>query len=185
MRADLACPQCGEQSVLRAPTRTLSESLLALLWVVPFRCQACHHRFLQFRMGRRYPSCLVDRREHFRIPVRLYLSFSGGRVKGEGHVVDLSMGGCMIQSTTHVKVDDIFYLEIVLSEHERPVEVAGMVRSVTSRGIGFQFLRKSQNHKRLMAFIQTHAGKGEPVKGPPESVSVEAPVTPSGEAVAG
>ncbi len=185
MSAVLACPHCGDASVLRAPTRTLSESMLALLWVVPFRCQTCHHRFLQFRIGRRYPSHLVDRREHFRIPVRLYLSFSGGRVKGEGHVVDLSMGGCMIQSPTHVKVDDIFYLEIAISEQERPVEVAGMVRSVTSRGIGFQFLRKSQNNKRLMAFIQAHAGKGEPAKGQPESVSVDAPATTAGEAVVG
>jgi hypothetical protein len=68
------------------------------------------------------------------------------------------MGGCIIKSDTHVRIDDIFYLEIVLAEDEAPVEVAAMVRSVSARGIAFKFLRKAQENKRLLAFIQSHAG---------------------------
>ena len=56
----------------------------------------------------------IDRREHLRIPVRLYLSFSGGKVRGEGTVLDLSMGGCIIKSETQVHTDDIFYLQLSL-----------------------------------------------------------------------
>ena len=100
----------------------------------------------------------MDRREHLRIPVRLYLSFSGGKVKGEGTVLDLSMGGCIIKSETAVHVDDIFYLEIALDKDEMPVEVAAMVRSVSSRGIAFKFLRKAQENKRLLGFIQSNLG---------------------------
>lgn len=69
-------------------------------------------------------------------------------------MVDISMGGCMIKSDAPVHVDDIFYLQISLGEHEAPLEVAAMVRSVGSRGIAFKFLRAAQENKRLLAFVQ-------------------------------
>lgn len=72
--------------------------------------------------------------------------------------MDLSLGGCIIKSETEVHVDDIFYLEIVIDENESPIEVAAMVRSVSARGIAFKFLRKAQENKRLLAFIQSHSG---------------------------
>ncbi|HMK20905.1 MAG TPA: PilZ domain-containing protein, partial [Terriglobales bacterium] len=128
------------------------------LGIAPFSCQSCSHRFLAPSLGGRSAKHLMDRREHLRIPVRLYLSFSGGKVKGEGTVLDLSMGGCIIKSETAVHVDDIFYLEIALDKDEMPVEVAAMVRSVSSRGIAFKFLRKAQENKRLLGFIQSNLG---------------------------
>lgn len=72
--------------------------------------------------------------------------------------MDLSLGGCIIKSDTHVHVDDIFYLEIVIAENEPPVEVAAMVRSVSTRGIAFKFLRKAQENERLLTFIHSRAG---------------------------
>lgn len=72
--------------------------------------------------------------------------------------MDLSLGGCIIKSDTQVHVDDIFYLEIVVAEDEPPIEVAAMVRSVSTRGIAFKFLRKAQENKRLLTFIQSHSG---------------------------
>jgi hypothetical protein len=110
------------------------------------------------RLGKSDPQIPMDRREYLRIPVRLFLSFSGGKVRGEGTVMDLSMGGCIIKSDTQVHADDIFYLEIAIAEDEPPIEVAAMVRSVSTRGIAFKFLRKAQENKRLLAFIQSHSG---------------------------
>ena len=78
----------------------------------------------------------------------------GGKVRGEGTVLDLSMGGCIIKSETQVHTDDIFYLQLSLDESEPPLEVAGMVRSVSPRGIAFKFLRAAQENKRLLAFVQ-------------------------------
>jgi hypothetical protein len=87
--------------------------------------------------------------------VRLYLSFSGGKVRGEGTVLDLSMGGCIIKSRAQVHTDDIFYLQLSLDDGERPLEVAAMVRSVSARGIAFKFLRAAHESKRLLSFVQT------------------------------
>ena len=79
-------------------------------------------------------------------------------MRGEGTVLDLSLGGCIIESETHVRVDDIFYLEIALADDEAPIEVAAMVRSVSARGIAFKFLRKAQENKRLVTFIHSYSG---------------------------
>ena len=128
--------------------------MAALVFVSPFHCPSCSHRFLAPRLWDGHSHHPIDRREHLRIPVRLYLSFSGGKVRGEGTVLDLSMGGCIIKSETQVHTDDIFYLQLSLDESELPLEVAGMVRSVSPRGIAFKFLRAAQENKRLLAFVQ-------------------------------
>ena len=158
MARPLTCPHCGKDRVLRSRSHTTLELLAHLAFYSPFHCQSCSHRFMASRLGRSFPITFIDRRQHLRIPVRLFLSFSGGRIKGEGTVLDISMGGCMIQSDAPVHIDDIFYLQIVLGEGEVPLELAAMVRSVGSRGISFKFLRAAQENKRLLAFVQGRRG---------------------------
>ena len=150
----LNCPRCRKDGLLRSRPQSPREHLASFLFVAPFRCPSCSHRFLASRLWLDDPTYPIDRREHLRIPVRLFLSFSGGKVRGEGTVLDLSMGGCIIKSETQVHTDDIFYLELSLGEGELPFEVAAMVRSVSARGIAFKFLRAAQENKRLLSFIQ-------------------------------
>ncbi len=158
MKRRTVCPQCRQDGAVRMQAQTPRELMASLIWMVPFRCQQCCHRFLARRQSATHSSQSAERREHLRIPVRLCLSFSGGKVRGEGTVMDLSLGGCIIKSGTQVHVEDIFYLEIVIAEDEPPVEVAAIVRSVGARGIAFKFLRKAQENKRLVAFIQSRSG---------------------------
>lgn len=172
MSRQLTCPQCQKDSVLRARPQSPREHVAALLFVSPFHCPSCNYRFLAPRLWYSRPHHPIDRREHLRIPVRLYLSFSGGKVRGEGTVLDLSMGGCIIKSETRVQPDDIFYLQLSLHESEPPLEVAGMVRSVSARGIAFKFLRAAQENKRLLAFVQAQI-PDQPDK-PSEKVGVPA-----------
>jgi hypothetical protein len=150
----LSCPRCQKAGLFRSHPQSPREHLASFLFMAPFRCPSCSHRFLASRLWLDYSTHPIDRREHLRIPVRLYLSFSGGKVRGEGTVLDLSTGGCIIKSETQVHTDDIFYLRLSLDESEPPLEVAAMVRSVSVRGIAFTFLRAAQENKRLIAFIQ-------------------------------
>ena len=94
-------------------------------------------------------------------------------MRGEGTVLDLSMGGCVIKSETQVLVDEIFYLEIATSEKEQPVEVAAMVRSISPRGIAFKFLRAAQENKRLLAFVQALMAEHLQKSGTPSEVPVK------------
>ena len=151
----LSCPRCQKDGLLRSHPQSPREHLASFIFVAPFRCPSCSYRFLASRLGLHHPTTHpIDRREHLRIPVRLYLSFSGGKVRGEGTVLDLSMGGCIIKSKTHVHTDDIFYLQLSLGDGEPPLEVAAMVRAVSARGIAFKFLRAAQENKRLLTFFQ-------------------------------
>lgn len=158
----LTCPHCGQDKVFRARCHTLIERLQSLAWISPFRCQSCSFRFPASRLGRSYPVRMVDRREHLRIPVRLFLSFSGGKVRGDGTVLDISMSGCIIESQALVHLDDIFYLQISLEDEHAPLEIAAMVRSVSSRGIAFKFLRAAQENRRLLAFVHAKTGSAVP-----------------------
>lgn len=155
----LSCPQCRGEKVFRARPLSAVERFASLFLLSPFSCQHCSCRFLASRIWLDPPRHPIDRREHLRITVRLYLSFSGGKVRGEGTVLDLSMGGCIIRSDTEVHAGDIFYLEIETGKKDEPIEVAAMVRSITSRGIAFKFLRAAQENKRLLAFV--HAQTAE------------------------
>ncbi|MEC4890406.1 MAG: PilZ domain-containing protein [Nitrospira sp.] len=157
MAQRLTCPQCQTDRVLRSYPQSLREHVASWLGIAPFHCQDCRFRFLTFRLSFNEAKPPADRREHFRIPVRLFLSFSGGKIRGEGTVLDLSMGGCVIQSETQVHIDDIFYLQVAISDQDPPLEVAAMVRSVGPRGIAFKFLRKAQDDKRLQSFIHAHS----------------------------
>lgn len=150
----LSCPRCQKTGLLRSYPQSPREHFASLLFVAPFLCSSCSHRFLASHLWLDDSTHPIDRREYLRIPVRFYLSFSGGKVCGQGTVLDLSMGGCIIKSETQVHKDDIFYLQLSLGEGEPPLEVAAMVRSVNARGIAFKFLRAAQENKRLLAFIQ-------------------------------
>lgn len=151
----LSCPRCHKEGLLRSRPQSPREHFASFLFVAPFRCPSCSHRFLASHLGLDRSTHPVDRREHLRIPVQLYLSFSGGQVRGEGTVLDLSMGGCIIKSETHVHTNDIFYLRLSLDDSEPPLDLAAMVHSVSARGIAFKFLRSAQESKRLLAFVQT------------------------------
>src|SRR6267143_802171 len=134
----LSCPRGKKDGLLRSHPQSPREHLASFLFVAPFRCPSCSHRFLASHLWLDHSTHPIDRREHLRIPVRLYLS----------------MGGCIIKSETQVHMHDIFYLQLSISEGELPLEVAAMVRSVSARGIAFKFLRAAQENKRLLAFVQ-------------------------------
>ena len=152
--SSIRCPECKKESVHRVPSLSLGEQFQGLLFVSPFRCQVCGHRFLAFRLGRHYPP-VSERRTHERVPVRLALAFSGGRIKGEGTLINISLGGCLIETSAPVKVDDIFHVKLFVNEQEPAIEVAAMVRSIGAKGVGMKFLRSAREDRRLVAYLRS------------------------------
>ena len=80
----LNCPQCRHERVLRSRPLSASERVAAIFLLSPFSCPQCSCRFLASRIGLDSPRHPVDRREHLRIPVRLYLSFPAARSAARG-----------------------------------------------------------------------------------------------------
>jgi hypothetical protein len=48
------CPDCGSTLVHRSHRIGLSEEMLSMAYVYPFRCQSCMHRFFSLQWGVRY-----------------------------------------------------------------------------------------------------------------------------------
>jgi len=48
------CPTCGGMLARRAHRIGLTEEMLSVVYVYPFRCRLCTHRFLAFQWGVRY-----------------------------------------------------------------------------------------------------------------------------------
>ncbi len=69
------CPKCDGRLARRSHRDGLVEQLISLLYVYPFRCQQCSHRFFALQWGIRYHRVPVDHREYdnrlARIPMTL------------------------------------------------------------------------------------------------------------------
>jgi len=136
------CPQCGKDFVRRSHRQGALEYLLSSVYVYPFRCQLCTHRFRAFEWGARYERHLIDQREYERIPVRFAASFSGDGVKGEGTLIELSMGGCSLQTDEGVMPGELLQLSFKPSEQDPPFGVdTAVVRSARGTLRGVEFLR--------------------------------------------
>lgn len=54
------CPQCRKNLVRRSRRRGIYERTVSLLYVYPFRCQHCAHRFLALQWGTLYERYYPD-----------------------------------------------------------------------------------------------------------------------------
>ncbi|MBM4122813.1 MAG: PilZ domain-containing protein [Nitrospira sp.] len=91
------CPKCGKDFIQRTHREGLLEQLLRVIYVYPFRCQLCSHRFLTMQWGKRYVKEADDKRQYQRIETHIPITFAGDQIEGAGVVKDISMGGCGLE----------------------------------------------------------------------------------------
>jgi hypothetical protein len=68
------CPKCSGEFIKRVSRRGAGEVLLSFLYIYPFRCQLCGHRFKLLRWRKVYHKAVYDGREFERLPVSLKTS---------------------------------------------------------------------------------------------------------------
>jgi hypothetical protein len=132
------CPDCGETHVGRTNRRGL-ERLLSALYVYPFRCRMCGHRFLAVQWGQRYTTRSVDRREYERLATHIPVVFGADDV--EGVVTEISIDGCTIQTDVTVSRGTHLPLRMECSPTRTITVSHAVVRSVHGRAIGVQFVQ--------------------------------------------
>jgi hypothetical protein len=83
-----------------------------------------------------------DARTVPRFPVQFRSSFTSTNVTGgEGSVVDLSVRGCRIESSTHTLSGTVLELRIYVSDHEAPLGIdQAIVRWTRGRFFGVEFV---------------------------------------------
>ncbi len=100
----------------------------------------------------------MDRRLALRFKVHLPISFSGDSLTGEGIVVNLSLGGCTIDSEQKVQPWKYLTLRIFMPDQDAPLVVdRAQVRSSRRRRlVVLEFLRMQlEEQERLRGFVAT------------------------------
>lgn len=97
----------------------------------------------------------MHQRKHNRFNVELLVSFSSEEGEGEGRVVDISYGGCAMESNTPVRTGDFLTLFIILPTGVRPITVGvAAVRWANTSRQGIEFIRMGPDQQdRLRAFL--------------------------------
>ena len=172
--AQLKCPNCGRDFVRRISRAGIVEVMLSYFYVYPFKCQLCGERFRRYQRGVRYVRIERDRREYDRMEINFPVSFFGQDIKGEGIIINVSMGGCTLQTQAKIETGAILNLSLQISKDVPPVIVdAGVVRNVRDGVIGVEFLLWQQSEReRLQLFVRgLLIGRGvdlDPVANHPE-----------------
>lgn len=108
---------------------------------------------------------MLEQRQTARFPVRFHSSFTSTNVVGgEGSVVDISVRGCRIETSTHLLPGTVLELRLYLSQDDPPLGVTkAVVRWVRSRFFGVEFLSLEPEEwarlQHLVKELECMAGK--------------------------
>jgi len=152
---DVRCPRCGKDFVRRVQGEGLAEIVASAVYLYPFACQLCAHRFRAWQWGIRSTKQPIDRRRYERLSVNFPMTFSTDASGGNGTTLDLSMGGCAFKTESTPTPGAIVQLQLHAPGLERPLVVdAAVVRSVRSMYVGAEFLRlRPEEQYRLTQFV--------------------------------
>lgn len=163
----LRCGKCGQARVRRCHREGLLERVLSGVYVYPYRCQLCAHRFRALRWGRRYARQPLDRREYERVAVRAPLVVVDAGARAEGEVAELSLQGCTARMRARLRDGATVRLELLLEPGEPAVVVAqALVRSVRADTAGLYFIAVSTDEQLRLRRVLTalyHARHAEGV----------------------
>jgi len=151
----IPCPKCGKDFVRRTLRGGVHEYLLSAVYVYPFRCQLCAHRFLRLELGRRYNESTVDKRQYERVAATFPVTFVGEKASGAGTISRLSLGGCALESPLKLMEGMMFNLRLQPPDVNPAINVeTAIVRSVRPPVIGLEFLRTNPTEQfRLIQFV--------------------------------
>lgn len=147
------CPRCDSLLIRRLPPEGRYERFLSLFSVSPFECNRCQQRFRLKERGLRDFSRADAQRRTYRIPVRLPVNFESREVSGEGTIMDISAGGCALDSKRNLRPGLILKLHLPASADvgsPGKVEQVATVRAASGTRAVLQFMVfTSQERDRL------------------------------------
>ncbi|HWO40307.1 MAG TPA: PilZ domain-containing protein [Candidatus Eisenbacteria bacterium] len=128
---------------------------MAAVYVYPFRCQLCGHRFTAFRFGVRYLRVEHERREYDRVAVGFPVTILWQNTTITATVTQLSLAGCTVVTDAAFEPGMIMSLSLQFSGEDLPIVVEAAVLRHSDRGsAGFEFLQFVENDReRLRALM--------------------------------
>jgi hypothetical protein len=151
----MLCPKCGKDFVRRTLRKGLHEYILSAVYIYPYRCQLCAHRFLRPEPGERYDESTLDKRQYERIDIKFPVTFTGDKAGGTGTVGRLSLGGCELECPLKLMEGMMFHVQLQPPGISPAIHIeTAVVRSVRPPIAGLEFLRTNPTEQfRLIQFV--------------------------------
>jgi hypothetical protein len=93
-------------------------------------------------------SVIMEKRQQPRFTSQFRSTFSGGQREGQGRTLDLSVGGCKIETDLPVVVGASFVCRIFVPGLDWPLRIdEAQVRWVKARSFGIQFTKVQPNEE--------------------------------------
>ena len=91
-----------------------------------------------------------------RVSVDCSVMFAGKNVVAEGRILDLSLPGCLMESSKKMSAGEYIQLRLFLPDHQAPLHVAlAAIRWAEGSKVGIEFIRTSQPEQhRLEQFVR-------------------------------
>src|SRR5206468_2417420 len=98
------CPRCDRGKGRRCHRDGALEQALSGVYIYPFRCSLCGHRFRALAWGRRYVKQAVDRREWDPVAVRAPVVLRTGDASAAGEATALSFQGFTVKTEARLRM---------------------------------------------------------------------------------
>lgn len=99
----------------------------------------------------------MNNRYSSRTPVKCVLTFAADGVVGEGRVLNLSVPGCLIETSTKLKVGQYLHLQLRFSDGHAPLRIAlAVVRRIEGVLVGLELIRMSNEDQFRLRSIVGH-----------------------------
>jgi hypothetical protein len=134
------------------------EHLLSVLYVYPFRCQLCGHRFKLWQWGEVYRKTYYEPREFERLAVSLTATlWKESGEHGPATLRDLSIRGCALSSAIEFREGNILRLELHKPDEDRAIVVqAAIVRNARASHSEIEFLQLNPpERERLRKLVRS------------------------------
>lgn len=95
-----------------------------------------------------------------RVPVNCSVMLAGENVVAEGHILDLSLPGCLLESSKRMYPGEYIQLRLFLPDRQTPLHVTlAAIRWADGFKLGIEFIRTSRIEQgRLDEFVRRHPG---------------------------
>ena len=114
--------------------------------------QSLFRRWWAFLCGRRAPAAGAERRASPRIAVVFAAAFSADHARGQGTLVDLSLGGCLIETGHPPAAGTLLAVKLFAPDEKTPLEATASVHWADGKRMGIKFLRV-QSQDRLLKLL--------------------------------
>ena len=145
------CPKCGKYFTKRVPMEGANDPLSPVAGMFAYRCQLCTELFRAKKpdplaapgphVSKEAELTKVDARQYVRVASKFPVTFVISKLKQEGTVTEIAMGGCTLEANVVLAIGAKFRMELFISDSEPPLVInQALVRSVRPTGFGIQFM---------------------------------------------